>query len=404
MAVHLSSGGGRVYSGPDGMARRRGDRRGGGARVPGVFPGSRAGGTHAAGRGAGAGRWQGDGRRGGRGSLGGPGGAPLDFPLAPRRSCEPRPRGRHRAGRGIRAGALSRRLQARGIGAERALHGGAGVGPGATLGAPDLGGARPAHRVPGAAGRQARGRATLRADPVRLADGPAGADGDGVARQGGRSGQRRGNRHGGAEAIMRRRHIPSEGARGARGRRWQELREQRRRGIFLLPSLLTTGNLFCGFLALILTTQGRYTEAAVAVFVAMVLDLLDGKVARLTKTTSQFGVEFDSLADVVSFCVAPAFMLYTLALAPLGRAAWLGAFLFVICGALRLARFNVYTGIVDRRYFVGLPTPAAAGMVVAVVLLLEGEPLERWQASAIAVGTYIVALLMVSTFRYWSFK
>ena len=125
---------------------------------------------------------------------------------------------------------------------------------------------------------------------------------------------------------MRRRHIPGEGARGARGRRWQELREQRRRGIFLLPSLLTTGNLFCGFLALILTTQRRFTEAAVAVFVAMVLDLLDGKVARLTKTTSQFGVEFDSLADVVSFCVAPAFMLYMLALAPLGRAAWLGVF------------------------------------------------------------------------------
>lgn len=203
---------------------------------------------------------------------------------------------------------------------------------------------------------------------------------------------------------MRRRHIPGEGARGARGRRWQELREQRRRGIFLLPSLLTTGNLFCGFLALILTTQQRFTEASVAVFVAMVLDLLDGKVARLTKTTSQFGVEFDSLADVVSFCVAPAFMLYMLALAPLGRAAWLGAFLFVICGALRLARFNVYTGVVDRRYFVGLPTPAAAGMVVAVVLLLDGEPLERWQASVIAVGTYLVALLMVSTFRYYSFK
>jgi CDP-diacylglycerol--serine O-phosphatidyltransferase len=98
-------------------------------------------------------------------------------------------------------------------------------------------------------------------------------------------------------------------------------------------------------------------------------------------------------------------MLYNLALAPLGRAAWLGAFLYVICGALRLARFNVYTGVVDRRYFVGLPTPAAAGMVVAVILLFEGEEsLERWQAGAIAVGTYIVGLLMVSTFRYWSFK
>jgi CDP-diacylglycerol---serine O-phosphatidyltransferase len=97
-------------------------------------------------------------------------------------------------------------------------------------------------------------------------------------------------------------------------------------------------------------------------------------------------------------------MVYSLALARLGRAAWLGAFLFVICGALRLARFNVYTGVADRRYFVGLPIPAAAGMVGSVVLLVEGEELERWQATAIAVGTYLVALLMVSTFRYWSFK
>jgi len=123
---------------------------------------------------------------------------------------------------------------------------------------------------------------------------------------------------------MRRRHLPGEGARGPRRRRWQELREQRRRGIFLLPSLLTTGNLFCGFLALVLTAQQRFSEAAVSLFVAMVMDMLDGKVARLTKTTTQFGVEFDSLADVVSFGVAPAFILYSLALAPLGRAAWLG--------------------------------------------------------------------------------
>src|SRR5262245_5330814 len=109
---------------------------------------------------------------------------------------------------------------------------------------------------------------------------------------------------------MRRRHN-SEGGRPRR-RHWQELREHPRRGIFLLPSLLTTGNLFCGFLALILTADGRLTEAAVSIFVAIVMDILDGKVARLTRTTSQFGVEFDSLADVVSFCVAPAFMLYTL--------------------------------------------------------------------------------------------
>jgi CDP-diacylglycerol--serine O-phosphatidyltransferase len=203
---------------------------------------------------------------------------------------------------------------------------------------------------------------------------------------------------------MRRRHWGGDSGRGARRRRWQELREQPRRGIFLLPSLLTTGNLFCGFLALLLAADGRFTEAAVAVFVAMVMDVLDGKVARLTKTTTQFGVEFDSLADVVSFCVAPAFMLYSLALGRLGRAAWLGAFLFVICGALRLARFNVHSGVGDRRYFVGLPTPAAAGLVASVVLLFGNEELEWWHGAAVAAGTYVVAILMVTTFRYYSFK
>jgi len=182
------------------------------------------------------------------------------------------------------------------------------------------------------------------------------------------------------------------------------LREQPRRGIFLLPSLLTTGNLFCGFLAIILAADGRYTEAAISIFVAMVLDTLDGKVARLTKTTTQFGVEFDSLADVVSFGVAPAFMLYSFVLGRLGRTAWLAAFLFAICGALRLARFNVYSGVSDRRYFVGLPIPAAAGTVASVMLLLGNDELERWQGAAIAVGTYVVAILMVTTFRYYSFK
>jgi CDP-diacylglycerol---serine O-phosphatidyltransferase len=203
---------------------------------------------------------------------------------------------------------------------------------------------------------------------------------------------------------VRRRHQSGDGARHPRRRRWQELREHPRRGIFLLPSLLTTGNLFCGFLAIVRASQGRFVEAAVAVFVGMVLDILDGKVARLTRTTTQFGVEFDSLADVVSFCVAPAFILYSLALAHAGRIAWLGAFLFVICGALRLARFNIHQGVTDRRYFVGLPTPAAAGIVAAAALLLEGVEIGRWEAAAISVGTVVVALLMVSTFRYYSFK
>jgi CDP-diacylglycerol--serine O-phosphatidyltransferase len=191
---------------------------------------------------------------------------------------------------------------------------------------------------------------------------------------------------------------------GFRRRRWNELRAQRGRGIFLLPAFLTIGNLFSGFFSLILTLDQRYPEAAYAIFVAMVMDMLDGRVARLVKATSQFGVEFDSLADVVSFCVAPAFLLYAFALADMPRAAWFGTALFLICGALRLARFNVSTGTVDKRFFVGLPTPAGAAVVASTVILLNGTDLSRWELVALACGSYVVALLMVSTFRYWSFK
>ena len=191
---------------------------------------------------------------------------------------------------------------------------------------------------------------------------------------------------------------------GARRKRWQELRERRGQGIFLLPSLLTTGNLFCGFFALLLTVELRYAEAALAIYVAMVMDLLDGRVARLMRATSQFGLEFDSLADVVSFCVAPAFLAYTFALSQLGRPAWFGAFLFVICGALRLARFNVHTGSSDRRFFTGLSTPAAAGVIASTVVVWSHAEPSRFLFTAIAVGTYVTALLMVSTVRYWSFK
>jgi CDP-diacylglycerol--serine O-phosphatidyltransferase len=122
------------------------------------------------------------------------------------------------------------------------------------------------------------------------------------------------------------------------------------------------------------------------------------------KATSQFGVEYDSLADIVSFGVAPAFLLYGFALRDLGRPAWFAAFLFVICGGLRLARFNVFTGSIDKRFFVGLPIPAAAAVVCGTVIFLHDEELTRWMRGAIAVMTYLVALLMVSTFRYWSFK
>jgi CDP-diacylglycerol---serine O-phosphatidyltransferase len=201
--------------------------------------------------------------------------------------------------------------------------------------------------------------------------------------------------------VIRRRH-----GKAVRRRRWEGLGEKRSRSIFLLPSLLTTGNLFCGFLALLLTAQARYTDAAIAIFVAMVMDLLDGRVARLMKATSQFGVEYDSLADVVSFGVAPAFLMYAFALAHLGRPAWFAAFLFAICGALRLARFNVFTGVADKRYFTGLSIPAGAGVICSSTVFvhsLDAEP-ARGVLVAMAIGTYLVALLMVSTFKYWSFK
>ena len=201
--------------------------------------------------------------------------------------------------------------------------------------------------------------------------------------------------------MIRRRH-----GKAVRRRHWEGLREKRSRSIFLLPSLLTTGNLFCGFLALLLTVQGRYSDAAISIFVAMVMDLLDGRVARLMKATSQFGVEYDSLADVVSFGVAPAFLMYSFALAKLGRPAWFAAFLFAICGALRLARFNVFTGVADKRYFTGLSIPAAAAVLASSIVFVNSLAIEppRGVAVAMAAGTYLVALLMVSTFKYWSFK
>jgi CDP-diacylglycerol--serine O-phosphatidyltransferase len=124
----------------------------------------------------------------------------------------------------------------------------------------------------------------------------------------------------------------------------------------------------------------------------------------MTKSTSGFGIQYDSLVDLVAFGVAPGIMVYLWALKDFKQFGWAAAFLFVVCGALRLARFNVYSGVTDRRYFVGLSTPAAAGMVCSTVLLLDGEELTRWHGMAISVGTYLVALLMVSTFRYYSFK
>ena len=180
----------------------------------------------------------------------------------------------------------------------------------------------------------------------------------------------------------------------------------KRRGVYLLPNLFTTGNLLSGFYALIAVFNADYVFAAVAILVATVFDSLDGLVARLTKTTSKFGVEYDSLADLVSFGVAPGLLIYSWALTNYGRIGWVAAFLFVACGALRLARFNVQVGTVEGRYFVGLPIPAAAGLIAATVLL--DDHILRLGAAMkpllIVVMTYVLAFLMVSNIRYWSFK
>lgn len=182
-------------------------------------------------------------------------------------------------------------------------------------------------------------------------------------------------------------------------------RDNLRRGIYILPNLLTTGSLFAGFYSIVSTMNGNYGIAAIWIFVAAVFDGLDGKVARLTNTTSKFGVEYDSLADLMAFGITPGIMMYAWALKPFGRLGWLAAFLFVVCGALRLARFNVQVNTVESKRFVGLPIPAAACMVAATVLLFThfGWP-SSYKKLAIIALIYLLAFLMVSNIRYYSFK
>lgn len=178
-----------------------------------------------------------------------------------------------------------------------------------------------------------------------------------------------------------------------------------RKGIYILPNLFTTGTLFAGFYSMVSTMNGDYRTAAIWVLVSSIFDGLDGKVARLTGTSSKFGVEYDSLADVVAFGVTPGLLMYSWALRPFGRLGWLAAFLFVVCGALRLARFNVQVTTVESKRFVGLPIPAAASMVSATVLLFYhfGWP-SSYKKLAILVLIYCLAFLMVSNIKYYSFK
>jgi CDP-diacylglycerol--serine O-phosphatidyltransferase len=177
-----------------------------------------------------------------------------------------------------------------------------------------------------------------------------------------------------------------------------------RRGASILPSLFTTGNLFLGFLAIVRTLEGRFGEAAPLIGAAVILDMLDGRIARLTHTQSEFGAQYDSLADAVSFGVAPALLAYGWALELVPRAGWPAAFLFLACGVLRLARFNVQRHVVDSRYFVGLPIPAGAAQIAAIVFVLPEPRSERWEAVAALALVVILGFLMVSTFRYRSFK
>ncbi len=175
--------------------------------------------------------------------------------------------------------------------------------------------------------------------------------------------------------------------------------------IYLLPSFFTLGNIFCGFYSIISSINGSYTRAAYLVIIAGFFDVFDGKIARATNSTSRFGVEFDSLADLVSFGVAPGILVYLWMLKPLGRMGWLAAFLFLVCGALRLARFNILVDIVSNDRFIGLPIPCGAWMLASIVIFHEHwfSPNQSHPA-LIAILVYLVAVLMVSNIKYRSSK
>lgn len=177
------------------------------------------------------------------------------------------------------------------------------------------------------------------------------------------------------------------------------------RGIYLLPNLLTTAGLFSGFYAIVASMNNQFEMAAVAIFIAMVFDGLDGRVARMTNTESDFGAEYDSMADIVSFGLAPALVAYNWALGDLGKLGWLATFIFVAGGALRLARFNTMVGIADKRYFQGLAIPSAAAIIAGMVWVgakYEVDP--DYVSWLVALFTVACGLLMVSNFRYHSFK
>lgn len=181
--------------------------------------------------------------------------------------------------------------------------------------------------------------------------------------------------------------------------------KQQRRGIYLLPNLFTTAGLFAGFYAIVAAIRGEFESAAIAIFIAMIMDGLDGRIARLTNTQSAFGAEYDSLSDMVAFCLAPALVVFQWCLLDLGKVGWMVAFIYAACGALRLARFNTQIGIEDKRYFQGLPSPSAAACVAGWVWAGANNDIDHHILTTVALPlTFLTAILMVSTVRYYSFK
>ncbi|RLF63308.1 MAG: CDP-diacylglycerol--serine O-phosphatidyltransferase [Thermoplasmata archaeon] len=192
----------------------------------------------------------------------------------------------------------------------------------------------------------------------------------------------------------------------ARTNKRRKKSRDRRKGIYILPNLLTTGNLFAGFVSIVSTIDGQYEKAAIAILISWIFDILDGKVARLSQSASRFGIEYDSLADLVAFGVAPSILIYLWALKPLGRTGWLAAFVFMACGALRLARFNVQASTEAKHFFTGLPIPGAAGFIATITLFLYPKvPNPGVTFSWVLLClTFIIGLLMVSNIKYSAFK
>lgn len=177
------------------------------------------------------------------------------------------------------------------------------------------------------------------------------------------------------------------------------------RGIYLLPNLMTTAALFCGFYAVIAGIQGDFLSGAIAIFIAMIFDGLDGRVARMTNSSSAFGAEYDSLSDMVSFGIAPALLMFQWALQDFDKLGWIAAFIYTVGAALRLARFNTQVGIADKRYFQGLPSPAAAALLAGLIWVVETNQLQSDLLGWLAIFLTIFAgLMMVSNARYHSFK